>query len=1362
MNQLFSGYILQSVHDIILKSEMPDFYYNLAKQLSYFYCQNPILNNTDNEREHPIFTVIDNQLSRGLPTLSSVFIEQQFEKIFGLTEEKIDNIGGINYNFINTKEAKPFLRSFVIAEPRQQELNSETTYQTWEDHGGSEYEKVFFEKIINKFAKYSNQLLQLQRTINSVTDGKEGKQDIFKHQSCDFVIQFPEFNNYKQGIVIEIDGKQHDIDPQLSIDKLRDHFANENNFETLRIKTSEINNVPEDKIKKLTNFLEHPYFRLFEKNINNPIFSSDLGLDYMQFFLSPFGIARIQKALIKALKTGLIDINKQKISIAIIERDLPCGKIAIEDLLLQIKHLSILQNGQELKIPEFEIQIYNTKEFAKAKLNLTNNCTLFSDNINFKAFDLVIDISILNHETFLNRPKNSLARQTIIIKSLHHTSEKRKFNFYPSIKYLNTPENRDSENINHLNFFLQSFFRKQTFREGQVEILSKALQKKNPIALLPTGAGKSLTYQIASLLQAGLIIVVDPIKSLMKDQNENLKNALIDATTYINSTLSAKEKEKNIRDYTNGEYLFAFISPERFVIENFRRQISQLKNYRKNFAFCVIDEAHCVSEWGHDFRTAYLKLGDNSRQYCFSGHNDENIPTLGLTGTASFDVLSDVQREVGLQNESDIVRPEKLERTELKFKIKNVEAHHFGANNFWEIQNSVLEATKQGLLNILNNDLISEKHLKEYNANSFSDFIKYQGSNSNCGLIFCPHSTDKIASGVKHIAQFLKMQFPDVAHLIGEYYGSGDSNDLDKVQEDFKNNKITLLVATKAFGMGIDKPNIRFTIHITHPISIEGFYQEAGRAGRDRKNAVCYILHSNNLLLPNGKTVARNIQDTFLFNAFKGPDYDKNSTFELLEKVTFPYSTNKKQLQEYINQQFGREIRVGKPFPAHAPSMVYINGAEFGQTYGRINFSPLSASTNGFKGFESILTLQDALEVLNEMVNYIINNNPNGLPLANWLQLENETPELNGIEYFIKNIPPSKTDTLTIGLENNGIQTTVDYLNQFYKSPFEYGMVKNATNYCQSSDDFVKNLRNEYHRTYHKWIDFDLQQIDDLKFYFTTIRLDQDTFKIIYRLSILGIVKDYTIQYPSFATLICQNLSNEEIYSNLHTHFLRYYPEKYVIKIMQKARNGNQSAIRNCINTLIDFTYENIFDKRKKALDNISDAIEKAIQETINTDENRGNELFKANVNDYFDSQFVEEIRALTDMGSLTDFSIFEYFAEKAENNDQLRQLENSARRSLEAYNRNPVISLLQYYASTLISQSDNSKLLNITKKLYVDQNNFSYQEFDEILKKVTLFISEKSEQALIYHKKNIKAVLILQAKQEIENINNKILENYV
>ena len=1371
MTEFFAGHILQGVAKSIESSVDKNYWLEIATNLSKFYCQNPTINNADNETEHPIFSVLDNQISRGLPTISSIFIEREFERIFNLTTEITNGIGTISFHFDNFNSID-FLKCLVIADSRTQDLNAENTYNNWEEHGGSPYERDFFLNTISRFGQKTNQLLQLQRTMPSVV-GRQAE-DLFVHQNIDFLIQLPKAEGFKNGIVIEIDGQQHREQTQAQKDQRRDFFADQNGFETVRIWTNEVNNLTTALSNKISNYLKHPYFQTFKQNIETPLFENEIGLDYLQLHLSTFGISRVQKAFLKALKSGLINRNAENLNIAIIERDIPCGKIAIDDLLLQIKHLSILQNenGEELKLPNLEITIFNTIEFANAKLNADNNCQIFNANSDFRNYDLVIDISVLNYSTFLNRPTQSLAQNTITIRSIHHTEYTRTFNFHKFIKYENVPENKEDDRTENLNFFLQSFFRKTSFREGQIEILSKALQKRNPIALLPTGAGKSLTYQVASLLQAGLIIVIDPIKALMKDQNENLKNVFIDATTYINSTLSAKEKEENTNKFVNGNYLFAFVSPERFVINDFRNKIGSVRTRNKNFAFCVIDEAHCVSEWGHDFRTAYLKLGDNSRAFCFSGHSGENIPTLGLTGTASFDVLSDVQREVGLQNNSDIVRPEKLEREELKFKIKNIPAIKIGAgNDFWTLHNSVFEAKKQGLLNVLQNDLISEPHLRECNATSFSDFIKYQGNDSNCGIIFCPHSTDKMPSGVQYIANYLRQQFPDVAHLIGEYYGSGDSSSLEQVQDDFKSNKITLLVATKAFGMGIDKPNIRFTLHITHPISIEGFYQEAGRAGRDRKNAVCYILHCNNLLVPNSKgkevSVARNIQDTFLFNSFKGSDYEKSITLELLDRITFPHTSNKDQTQDVIFSDLGREVRFGKPFPNPNPTMIYINGGEFGQTYGRIRFNALIAETNG----NNMCSEVEATQLLNSMTQLVRNTNPNNLNLLEWLQVVNITPEKQGIEFIISQIPNNQTSVITIGLENNGVQQTLEYLNQNFDPIFDYSMVKNSTNFCQSDNDFIQNLKTNYKRTHGKAITFSTQQTDDLKELFKQVRQEQDTFKIIYRLSILGVVKDYTIDYGAKSiNAICQNQTAEDIYQNLYTHFKRYYPENYVTSLMQNARNGGQrTALRNCINTLIDFTYDNVFSKRETALNNMADTIDKAIFKTLSMTnlsrqeaEELGNKEFLQIVNDYFDSQFVDEIREITEFGSKLDFSVFEHFANKAINNDQLRQLENSARRSLESYNKNPVISLMQYYSATMINNSDNSELLNRTKDLYIIDNGFSFGEFDKILEKVENYIKEKDVNSLANHHKNIQCVLSKQVLNHFVTTNKKILKEYV
>lgn len=1347
MTTLFSGQILQGVKSLIDQNDKKEFWKQIAKDLSVFYCKNNRLNSDDNEQEHPIFSVIDNQLSRGLPTLSSINIERQFAETFGLTAETISNIGSITFDF--SEDATNFLRCLIIADSRPNELNSEETFQTWEVHGGSDFEKVFFENRFLHFGNKANQLLQLQRTISSIVGGRVSGQDLFYDQTTDFLLEFPPAENFPKGLVIEIDGEQHNVEPQISKDNLRKHFANENGYQTVRIKTTEVNNIPQDKKNQIEQYLLHPYSQFFFQNITTPLFQTESGLDYLQLFLSPFAIARVQKTFIKAIKKNLIDTTKENLSIAIIERDLPCGKSAIADLLIQIENLSLLQNGVGLRLPNIEVSIFNTAEFAECKLNQGNNTQLFSNDIDFTQFDLTIDISVLNYSTFLNKPTRTSPNKTIVIRSIHHTEEKRKFNFYPTIEYTNAPANRESESIEQLNFFLQSLFRKKSFREGQVEILSKALEKKNPIALLPTGAGKSLTYQIASLLQAGLTIVVDPIKALMKDQDENLKSASIDGTVYINANLSAEQKKDNIKRYSEGEFLFAFVSPERFVIEDFRIAIASIPNYNRNFSYCVIDEAHCVSEWGHDFRTAYLKLGDNSRKFCFSGHNGENISTLGLTGTASFDVLSDVQREVGLQNDSDIIRPEKLERKELKFKIKNVNAVLVGARTDWNIKNAVYSATKNVLINTLRTDLMIE-----FESDNFSDFIKANGADSNCGLIFCPHATGTDIS-VQKVAAFLRTSFPNIAHLIGEYHGSGDNN--DDIQDAFKANRITLLVATKAFGMGIDKPNIRFTVHVTHPISIEGFYQEAGRAGRDRRNAVCYILHCNNLRLLNGKTVARDIQESFLLNNFRGSDYEKNITFEMLDRITFPHTPKKNQIEQEVFDESGLEIKLGKPFPnlPAIPHTIYINGEQFGQKYGSININTLNHSTNG----NNMCNELEAVNLLQAITNKIREQKPTNVGLVDWLNSTQQTQQQQGLEEFLQNIPANQTQPITIGLENDGIQRVVDYLQPLFNPQFDYSIVLNSTAWCQTSDDFVNNLKNKYHGAYQVWITFTQLQITDLKQLYLSIRLSADTQKTIYRLSILGVVEDYTILYPSLVTVVCMKLSDTEILNNLEKYVERYLTRISAQAVRTDAPNRNQPTIlRKCVDYLIDFTYDKVFNKRKIALDNIEEAVVAGLTD---------NEGFIRTVNDYFDSQYVEELYKATSGGDEFDFDIlFNYIKIVGDDKNLQQQLRGSANRLLESNPDNPVFSWLVYYSSILLKDRDNKKVQeyfeNGFKYYYNEGNGYSYEDIDNEIEKLSLEIQRHDNDSYSNHIKQIDTLLAKFASDKISSFNKNFLEQYV
>ena len=372
-------------------------------------------------------------------------------------------------------------------------------------------------------------------------------------------------------------------------------------------------------------------------------------------------------------------------------------------------------------------------------------------------------------------------------------------------------------------WFLQYLFRKDEFWEGQWECVERVLKGQDSVVLLPTGGGKSIAFQLGALLLPGRCIVVDPIISLIDDQIDNLSRAGIDRCIGITSQIqSARQREQAYRSLSQGHYLFCYVAPERFQMTPFRDALRALTVIAP-ISVIAIDEAHCVSEWGHDFRTAYLNLGRISREYCAS-HN-RTPPLVALTGTASKIVLKDVQRELGITDFGSVITPKSFDRPELVFTVLKCDS-------------SEKAHRVQGFVSRMPSDF----------AVSADSFYLPRGEDTNSGLVFCPHVNGDY--GVVEQAQQLSRVLSVPVEV---YSGSAPNNVSDRtwnerkrdVARRFKRNRTPILACTKAFGMGIDKPNIRYSVHIGLPQSIESFYQEAGRTGRDRKTAHCGLVLSN-------------------------------------------------------------------------------------------------------------------------------------------------------------------------------------------------------------------------------------------------------------------------------------------------------------------------------------------------------------------------------------------------------------------------------------------------------------------------------------------------------------------------------------
>ena len=896
----------------------------------------------------------------------------------------------------------------------------------------------------------------------------------------------------------------------------------------------------------------------------------------------------------------------------------------------------------------------------------------------------------------------------------------------------------------------------------------------------------------------------------------------------------------------------------------------------------MIDEVHCVSEWGHDFRTSYLSLGRNTIEHCKT-KNKETIPIFGLTATASFDVLSDVERELsgnGLTNiDTDaIVRFENTNRTELQYQIVNTTVNFERDDKFKfilpdktelelpiqpikgdikqqtalekqteltkvvelipyrllklnEQTNSILEWTKEKFsiegnlpnIKIENFDTTYFYSLSEYHNNSIY---------KNGGIVFCPHRThlfgvtdkfkfdkydddirDEEGNIIHRRGAFVKDEDGQKVKLplskrkaiadtliktgkyeVGIFMGSSDED--EKVgkeietesfenQRKFIENEQNVMVATKAFGMGIDKPNVRFTVHVNIPSSIESFVQEAGRAGRDRKMALSTIIFNeqkiaifnqkfyekleseisedsfrllkklknqkffkeeipeilkaigNEELIQNEKNIIDNLgeifsdKDNLLFfhnNSFKGQEKELVVINELLEEILLPNKNKLWDLSEELNEETGDdEIRLS----------VYNNWLNiFDGNNGKIGGIYL---VNLNRSFHNIVCSQ---KYSNQIINVVISKIQdkhiefnNVELLKQWLEVRGSEASESGIEQRLNEIDFHQEVNPEIVIPFANKYADKNIFHEEFKELFRKTITENASDEVifksieGTFENYLKNVKEKLNIE----IDTDESNLETLKHLYYSPRNKHDTDKAIFRLSSIGIIDDYTVDYNKNCYKIrTLKKTDDEYIKHLKVFMRKYYSSNRVESEIEKVytAKGN-SILQKCLSFLTDFVYKEIEAKRLRSIEDMILACE------IGMGEN-GNEELKDFIHLYFNSKYAKENHKIdtenysltidTDNAKESSFDILWKYIKATTIDpsgaqiDNTKHLRGATLRLLRTEPRNGALLLLKAYSLFVLGIGTNKNIVTEAKdsltlgfKLFREKHtNLTFEELSQ------------------------------------------------
>jgi len=1217
--QLKAGYFTSGIESLKTSDTMAYKVDSLMENLSYFDLDTNIeLSDTCDDAA---VALMYNIVSRGTPTYASQFVEDILSTTIGKTLKRISDNGTI-YRDIQKPEVRDMVfRALHVIDPR---------VGIAQPKGGNAKAQAVYrflrEGAVPAVGNYIWQLAEVQRNYEDLlrfSPNFRREMDMLKadpnygfiSQKCDLSFHVPYCTNTAGDVVYQFNTDRNGVDTT-------DYITEEQVSALLRSINVEGRVIvrdshnPSDRTEELSNFAMCEYFDKLRMNYECPLYLTEDGIEALQLALTPLAIARVQKVVLEAINSGTLSLDAKSWDICVIERDVPCAFLAMEDLRQHFNRFFILEN-QGRKFPQVKLEIFHTEEFASTELNLLYQGSRddISEYNPLRRYDLLIDISVLRRAAFDPEVPPTITDRYAVIRSSKSPSADTRLLFSDYITYdieksmaEGDPDAGDADDDDEddddndcyteqedaLRFFLKNIFAKNDFMPGQIESVRQLLNGNNLLHVSGPATGKTLIMLMAAMMKPGYSFVLPPTIAVMDSQFNTLRERRIDCCYYISPVLqNSYNRGMAVREVVGGHSLITFVSPSLVHDPYIRTVFAGINERHIPIYFIMLDEAQRISLQTTEYRAYYQDI----RNIIAGNFSSENIQMLRIGAFAST-MEGNVQKEIAekLHTDATIVLYDTFGAlTDTGVTIHEVDLR--GVGNTDDLAAYSLKLKQQEVETLLQPMMkknASTKALILSIKPPFDSVDVYGESNRVCDT--------------------------DTAHYLGdidEDYEPVSSSlayrSMKELDRFCSSDGTRILAATYSAGLGMHAKGLRRIVHMEPPLSLDQFCRANGRGAKGDNVQVDLYMNTVPSKYGNRDTnfdTAANLRRLSLLTP--GADKEKSVIAGLLYGVVFPIRTDRNNIIDAVYNEFGVEIDTDTEPMVH-PYQLYIYSRGREKSYGHIDFRTKKLH------MPEMQYDQPLAEKLQKYIYDIIADNTED-PLAYLATMETEFPsqENDGIQTAIDAIMEGKKTTVEIPFYNNAFQEAAHLLSTALQTTVDHTTVQRCYNRTQCLEDLERMLANDYSvRTKN----LDEQQRNQLRAMYLRFRNRKDTLLAVSRMKEIDIIDDYLVNAATGIITVSLTKHNKDFYRmKLLPILQRNLTRERMLQYISAIEEEKYLKVESYINVLIDFFYSEIYPLYEKSAMETSKFFETVLQKqkdgTISTKQ------ISENLNSYFKSRF--------------------------------------------------------------------------------------------------------------------------------------------